>query len=70
MEATSDMNRSEFNLALADETIDSREIILRPSLTSVPKVPFLQVRKKMLIGNALKLGINNYFKAIIENFKD
>ena len=70
MEATSDMNRSEFNSALADETIDSREIILRPSLTSVPKVPFLQVRKKMLIGNALKLGINNYFKAIIENFKD
>jgi hypothetical protein len=33
-------------------------------------VPFLQVRKNMLIGNALKLGINNYFKAIIENFKD
>ena len=73
VDSSSDQNRPiahTSDSADADEVIDSREIILRPSMASVPIVPFIQVRKKMIIGNALKLGINNYFKAIIENFRD
>ena len=50
-------------------TTDSREVILRPALTKVPELPFCLVSKKMFAGNALKLGINVYFEALIENLK-
>ena len=39
-------------------------------MTEIPKKrPFVEVAKKSLIGNALKLGLENYLKAVIEELR-
>ena len=49
---------------------DSRDVILRPQVTSAPSPrPFAEVSKKALIGNSLLLGLETYFKIIIESVK-
>ena len=41
--------------------------MLSPSISFLPPRNFTEVTKKWLVGSALRLGLKDYFKAIIDN---
>ena len=70
--ADSNDSSSDPGLASGQKTdkFDSREIILCPSMFELPfPRPFREVSKRLFIGNAVRLGLENYFKEVVESVK-
>ena len=59
------------NSSVAEGTIDdSREIWLTPGRSEkAEQRPFSEVSKRWLLGSAVRIGLENFFKNIIQNVK-